>query len=461
MVKKGEILNLDIDSLAYGGRGVARHGQFVVFVDKALPSEKVNALIYKTRKGYGEARILDVLSESNGRVEPVCEHFSYCGGCSHQHLEYSEQLTQKKNQVKDIFMRQAGINNLEITSIIPSESAYHYRNKMEFTFSSRRWRLPDEKPQKPADYALGLHIPKRWDKILDINNCHIQQMKGNDILNFVREESKKLNIKPYNQKTHIGFLRHLVLRFGINTGDIMVNIVTSYEDTELLTPLVKILVSKFPEINSVVNNINTKKADTAYGEWENTLSGQSYIEEKIGDLTFEISSNSFFQTNTLQAENLYETILSGADLSGTETVFDLYSGTGTIALYLARYAQEIIGFEAVDTAVEDALRNSVINGVGNVRFIRKNLEKKIQDSTLPDPDVIVVDPPRAGLVGKAIDSILSYQAKKIIYVSCNPSTQARDTVSILDKGYALKSMTLIDMFPHTPHIETVAVFEWE
>ena len=192
----------------------------------------------------------------------------------------------------------------------------------------------------------------------------------------------------------------------------MVNIVTSYDNTELLTPLIQTLVSRFPEINSVVNNINTKKADTAYGEWENTLSGQSYIEEKIGGLTFEVSSNSFFQTNTLQAEKLYEAILKGANLSGTETIFDLYSGIGTIALYLSRHAREVIGFEAVDTAVEDALRNSVRNGVGNGRFVRKNLEKRIQDTTLPEPDVIVADPPRAGLLGKAIDNILSYEAKK-------------------------------------------------
>ncbi len=459
MIKKGEILNLNIDSLAFGGRGVARHDHCVIFVDKALPNQEVNALIYKKRKGYGEARILDILKESDKRTDPVCEHFSFCGGCAHQHLDYTEQTAQKKIQVEDIFSRQAGIKDFQISTLIPAENIYHYRNKMEFTFSNRRWILPDEKQGTASDFALGLHIPRRWDKILDINICHIQQTIGNEIVNFVREESKKLELKPYDQKTHNGFLRHLVLRFGIHTGNIMVNFVTSYENTDLLTPLVNSLVSRFPEITSVINNINRRKADIAYGEWENILYGNAYIEEKIGDLTFEISSNSFFQTNTLQAEKLYTEILKKAKLTGKETVFDLYCGTGTMTLFLAKQAQKVIGFEVVKGAVEDALRNSVRNGIGNARFIQSNLEKKLNDESLPIPDVVVVDPPRAGLLGYAVKNTLSLGAKRIIYVSCNPTTQARDSVEFNQGGYKLKSMTLVDMFPHTPHVETIGVFE--
>ena len=459
MVKKGEILNLNIDSLAYGGRGVARHDHCVVFVDKALPNQEVSALIYKKRRGYGEARILDILKESEKRTAPVCEHFSHCGGCAHQHLDYTEQTEQKKKQVEDIFSRQAGLKDFKISTLIPAKDIYHYRNKMEFTFSNRRWTLPDEKQSTASDFALGLHVPRRWDKILNINACHIQQTVGNEIVNFVREESKRLELKPYDQKTHNGFLRHLVLRFGIHTKNIMVNFVTSYENIELLTPLVDSLVSRFPEITSVLNNVNRRKADTAYGEWENILYGTSYIEENIDDLTFEISSNSFFQTNTLQAEKLYAEILKEAKLTGKEIVFDLYCGTGTMALYLARQAQEVIGFEVVEVAVEDAIRNSVRNGIGNVRFVHTNLEKYRPDNSLPVPDVVVVDPPRAGLQGFAVKSILSFGAKRIIYVSCNPSTQARDTLAFLQGGYDLKSMILIDMFPHTPHVETIGVFE--
>ena len=459
MVKKGETLALNIDSLAYGGRGVARHDHCVIFVDKALPYQEVNAFIYKKRRGYGEARILDILKESEKRTDPVCEHFSHCGGCAHQHLDYTEQIEQKRRQVEDIFSRQAGIKDFQVSAIIPAEEIYHYRNKMEFTFSSQRWILSDEKKGTESDFALGLHVPRRWDKILNINACHIQQIVGNEIVNFVRTESKRLGLKPYNQKTHNGFLRHLVLRFGIHSGDIMVNFVTSYEKTELLTPLVDSLISQFPEITSVLNNVNRRKADTAYGEWENILYGTSYIEEKINDLTFEISSNSFFQTNTRQAEKLYAEILKEAKLTGKEIVFDLYCGTGTMALYLARQAQEVIGFEVVKVAVEDAIRNSVRNGIGNVRFVHTNLEKYKPDISLPVPDVVVVDPPRVGLQGSAVKSILSFGAKKIIYVSCNPSTQARDTLAFLEGGYQLKSMILIDMFPHTPHVETIGVFE--
>lgn len=459
MVKKGEIINLSIDSLAYGGRGVARHDNCVVFVDKALPNQEVNALIYKKRRGYGEARILDILKETEKRADPVCEHFSYCGGCVHQHLDYTEQTAQKKKQVEDIFSRQVGIKDFHISNLIPAEEIYNYRNKMEFTFSNRRWTLPDEKPGINSAFALGLHVPKRWDKILDINTCHIQQTIGNEILQFVKKESRRLELKPYDQKTHNGFLRHLVLRFGINTGNIMVNFVTSYENTELLSPLVDSLISRFPHITSVVNNINRRKGDTAYGEWENTLHGTAYIEEKIGDLTFEISSNSFFQTNTKQAEKLYAEILKKAKLTGKETVFDLYCGTGTMALFLAKQAQEVMGFEVVKGAVEDALRNSVRNGIANVRFVHTNLEKYVPDNSLPVPDVVIVDPPRAGLQGTAVKTVLSFGAKRIIYVSCNPATQARDTVELNQGGYKLKSMTLVDMFPHTPHVETIGVFE--
>ena len=459
MVKKGDTLSLNIDSLAYGGRGVARHDHCVIFVDKALPYQEVSAFIYKKRRGYGEARILEILKESEKSTDPVCEHFLHCGGCAHQHLDYTEQIEQKRKQVEDIFSRQAGIKNFQVSALIPAEEIYHYRNKMEFTFSSRRWILSDEKKDAESDFALGLHIPRRWDKILNINTCHIQQVVGNEIVNFVREESKKLGLKPYDQKTHNGFLRHLVLRFGIHTGDIMVNIVTSYEKTELLVPLVDSLISRFPEITSILNNVNRSKADTAYGEWENTLYGASCIEEKIDDLTFEISSNSFFQTNTRQAEKLYAEILKEAKLTGKEIVFDLYCGTGTMALYLARQAKEVIGFEVVGVAVEDAIRNSVRNGIGNVQFVRTNLEKYRPDNSLPVPDVVVVDPPRAGLQGSAVKSILSFGAKRIIYVSCNPSTQARDTLAFKQGGYELKSMVIIDMFPHTPHVETIGVFE--
>ena len=267
--------------------------------------------------------------------------FEYCGGCTFQQLNYDEQIGQKKQQVIDAFQRLAGLGTVKIDKIISSDNIYNYRNKMEFTFSNRRWTLPNEPKDAPQSFALGLHIPGRFDKILDINECHIQPELGNKILNFIREKAIELKLKPYYSKTHIGFLRHLVLRFGINTDEIMVNIVTSYENTDFLIPLVNDLIDEFPQITSVINNINTRKADIAFGEYEIILHGTSTITDKIGDLTFEISANSFFQTNTLQAEKLYQAVMDGANLKGKETVYDLYCGTGSISLFLAQKAKEV------------------------------------------------------------------------------------------------------------------------
>jgi 23S rRNA (uracil1939-C5)-methyltransferase len=338
---------------------------------------------------------------------------------------------------------------------------------MEFTFSNRRWRLPTEPEDATQSFALGLHIPGRFDKILDINECHIQPKIGNDILNFVREKAIELKLKPFDVKTHIGFLRHLVLRFGANTDEIMVNIVTSYENTDFLFPLVQDLIKKFPQITSVINNINTRKGDTAFGEYEILMHGDPIITDKIGDLTFEISANSFFQTNTLQAEELYQAVLDGADLTGEETVYDLYCGTGSISLFLAQKAKAVYGFEMIRSAVEDAQRNAVANSIDNAQFFKANLDtyfkgyvsfsnftKKFEISK---PDVVVIDPPRAGMHEDFVRYLPKLGAKKIVYVSCNPTTQARDLKILFAKRYKLTNATVVDMFPHTPHIETVVV----
>ncbi len=373
-IKKGTEVNLTIESLAFGGKGIAKVDDFVIFVKNAIPGQTVKAFIYKKRSGYAEARPVEVIKESPNYTVPLCEHFKYCGGCTFQQLNYSEQVEQKKQQVIDAFQRLAGMDGVKIDKVIPSNTIYNYRNKMEFTFSNRRWILPDEPKDAPQGFALGLHIPGRFDKILDINECHIQPKLGNEILNFVREKAIELKLKPYDQKTHIGFLRHLVLRFGINTDEIMVNIVTSYENTDFLFPLVEDLIKNFPQITSVINNINTRKGDTAFGEYEIIMHSEQIITDKIGDLTFEISANSFFQTNTLQAEKLYQAVMDGVDLNGEETVYDLYCGTGSISLFLAQKAKEVYGFEMIGSAVEDAQRNAVANGIENAQFFKANLD---------------------------------------------------------------------------------------
>ncbi|MBU0528718.1 23S rRNA (uracil(1939)-C(5))-methyltransferase RlmD [bacterium] len=468
-IKKGTEVNLTIESLAYGGKGVAKVNNFVVFVKNAIPGQIVRALIYKKRSAFAEARPIEILKESANATAPRCKHFAHCGGCTFQQLDYAAQIEQKKQQVIDAFQRLAGLDAVKIDKVIPSNNIYNYRNKMEFTFSNRRWRLPTEPEDAPQSFALGLHIPGRFDKILDINECHIQPKLGNEILNFVREKAIELNLKPYDAKTNIGYLRHLVLRFGVNTNEIMVNIVTSYENTDFLIPLVQDLIEKFPQITSVVNNINTRKADVAFGEYEIIMHGTPVITDKIGNLTFEISSNSFFQTNTLQAEKLYQAVIDGADLNGEEIIYDLYCGTGSISLFLAHKAKAVYGFEMIRSAVDDAQRNAEANGIENVQFYKANLDTHFKGYVsfsnftkkfkISKPDVVVIDPPRAGMHEDMVYYLPKFGAKKIVYISCNPTTQARDLKILFTKGYQLNSTTMVDMFPHTPHIETVVVLK--
>ena len=461
-VKKGQEYELEIESLAYGGKGISRINDFVIFVKNAIPGQKVRALVYRKRKGYAEARPLEIINESEHLVDAPCIHFLTCGGCKVQQLSYDEQIEQKKQQIENIFQRQAGINDFKLDAVVPSEQIFNYRNKMEFTFSNNRWVLPDEPEGVSRDFALGMHIPKRWDKILNIDECHLMPEIGTKILNETQKLAKELNLKPYDQKTHNGYLRYLQMRFGHFTNEILVNLVTSYENTDLLKPLVDGLIKEFPQISTVVNNINSRKADVAFGEYELHLHGKPCLEEKLGDLTFEISANSFFQTNSIMAEKLYQTALESAKLTGKEIVFDLYCGTGSISLFLAQKAKEVHGFEVIVSSVEDATRNAVRNGVGNAFFHVANLDNFFKfgvGKKYPKPDVIVVDPPRAGMHKFMTNYLPRFEAKKIIYISCNPTTQARDTEVLQQNGYKLKSLTMVDMFPHTPHVETVGIFE--
>ena len=418
-VKKGQELDLTIESLAYGGKGIARVDDFVIFVKNAIPGQKIRALIYRKRKGYGEARPLEILSESSNAVEPRCTHFQTCGGCKVQQLDYNEQISQKKQQVEDIFIRQGGIKDFMVSKVIPSKDIFYYRNKMEFTFSNNRWVLPEEPEGANKDFALGMHIPKRWDKILDINECHLMPKIGTEILNKTQSLSKELQLKPYDQKTHNGFLRYLILRFGHFTKDILVNIVTSYENIDLLQPLVDGLKKSFPEITTIVNNINTRKADVSFGEYEIHLYGKPALQEKLGDIDFEISANSFFQTNSPMAEELYQTAVNAAKLNGDEVVYDLYCGTGSIAMFIANKVKEVHGFEVIVSAVEDATRNAVQNGIGNVFFHVANLDnffKFGKGSKYPRPDVIFIDPPRAGMHKFMTNYLPKFEAKKIVLV---------------------------------------------
>ena len=461
-VVKGAELELKIESLAYGGMGLARKDNFVIFVKDSIPGQTVSVRIYKKRKGYAEARVLQIITESPNAVEACCNHYWICS--KNQKLSYPEQLKEKAEQVEDIFNRLGGLSEFKLDEIKGADPIYHYRNKMEFTFSPNRWVLSSEPEGVHSSFALGLHVPGRFDKILDINECHIQPKIGNKILSISRKvclENPKL--VPYDPKTHVGFLRYLVLRFGINTGHLMINIVTAYDDINKLSPLIDTLLEQIPEITSLVNNVNTRKSDVAFGEYETLLYGEPFIQEKIGDLVFDISANSFFQTNTSQGETLYEEVKKASGLTGKEIVYDLYCGTGTIGLYLADNAKYVYGFEVIRSALDDAEINSDRNGIKNIQFLKANLDTFFKSGQLPKkipkPNIVIIDPPRAGMHPDMVKYLPKLNAEKIVYVSCNPTTQARDIVQLVKSGWKLKSMTLVDMFPHTPHIETVALLK--
>ena len=460
-IKRGTEIELEIESLAYGGMGLARIENFVIFVKYAIPGQKVLARIYKKRKGYAEAQVLETLVESPNAVNVCCKHYWICSKI--QSLSYDEQIKEKSSQVEDALVRLGGFLNFKLDKVQKANLIYHYRNKMEFTFSPNRWVLESEPEGVDKSFALGLHIPGRFDKILDIHNCHIQPEIGNKILAAAREVClANPELRPYDPRSHIGFLRFLMLRFGVNTGDLMVNVVTSYHDIDKLSPLTDLLLEKFPEITSLVNNVNTRKADVAFGEYETLLYGEPFIKEKLGDLTFEISANSFFQTNTTQGEVLYKEVEDALELEGDEIIYDLYCGTGTIGLFLSKSAKQVFGFEVIRSALDDAEKNADRNEITNTQFFKANLDTFFKTGQLPNripkPDAIVVDPPRAGMHQDMANYLPKLKAKKIVYVSCNPTTQARDARILNDHGYKIKRSTMVDMFPHTPHIETVMLF---
>ncbi|HHZ99352.1 MAG TPA: 23S rRNA (uracil(1939)-C(5))-methyltransferase RlmD [Candidatus Marinimicrobia bacterium] len=459
--KKGDELELTVESLAFGGKGVAHLNGYVIFIKGALPDQKVLARLTKRRNGYGEAKTLEILKETPSYITSKCDHFPTCGGCSFQDFDYYAQIEQKKAQVIDLFRRIGHMDKPKLNQVVPAEEIFHYRNKMEFSFSNRRWVLPEEEENAEADFALGLHIPGRFDKILDISTCWIQKPVANEILNTVRNVAQKTGLTPYDIREHSGYLRHLIIRLGERTDEVMVNIVTSREEKELLEPIVEGIKKVHPSVTSIVNNITRRRAGVSYGEWEVLLHGRPTITERLGDFTFEISANSFFQTNSVQGEKLYKIARDFAEFRGDEILYDLYCGTGSTSIFMAQQVKQVYGFEVVPPAVEDAVRNAVSNGIINCRFFPANLDKFFRKSSIlseiEPPDIVFLDPPRAGMHPKLVNDVVDMSPEKIVYISCNPSTQARDVALLSEKGFKLKNLAMVDMFPHTPHIETVAL----
>ena len=458
-VKRNQELTVKIEKVTFGGKGLARLNDYVIFIKDTIPGDEARVRIVKRKPAYAEARLLQISKASPLRLDPPCPYFSWCGGCTWQNVSYREQLRFKSEHVTESLKHLADLSQVNILEPIAADKIWAYRNKMEFSFSDRRWLLPSELKIDTIDrsYALGLHISGTFDKILHIDNCLLQSKAANSVLRLTDAFCKQQQLLPYSLKTHEGYLRFLMIRESLYHNEIMVNLVTAQKRPKQLLPLAHLLMEEVPQVCSVINNINSKKAQIAYGEEEILLAGKDHIEERLGSFKFKISANSFFQTNTTQVLRLYKSVLEFSELKSEDIVWDLYSGTGTISIFLASRAQYVYGFELVESAVEDAVYNANYNNLNNIRFVSGDLLYNLRDFKYK-PDIIVVDPPRSGLHPKVCDIISSSPARRIIYVSCNPTTLARD-VKLLHGSYQLVKVQPVDMFPHTYHIETVSQLE--
>lgn len=431
--------------------------------------DRVSAEVFKIKKNYVNARLCEILELSPHRVEPRCSHFGVCGGCKWQHVAYDEQVVIKRKRIGDVLTHIGGVQDPPLAPAIPAASPYNYRNKIEFSFSGQRYLLEDEEPGgkllKPADFALGFHAPRFYEKVVDIDECHIATPEMSTVLGVVKTFAWEHGLSIYSTQTHEGFLRNLVIRHAVSTGELMVNLVTSSYDEALMAELLGDLRGALGEgLTTFVNNTTDRKNTAAIGDHEHLIYGPGVIIEKVGGHTFSISANSFFQTNSIQAVNIYDTVVEQAQLKPTDVVYDLYSGIGVIALYVSSRCESVLGIEVVDSAVSDARANAERNGVENCRFEKldlKDIKKVAKDlASYGHPDVIIVDPPRAGLHPNVVQALQDLSPRRIVYVSCNPASLARDVKILLDAGtYTLETVVPIDMFPHTNHVECVARLE--
>jgi 23S rRNA (uracil1939-C5)-methyltransferase len=446
-VRKGEELELRIDSLAFGGSGVARHDGFVVFVRGGVPGDDVRARITKVKRGFAEGIVTELVHSSDSRVAAPCRHFGVCGGCRFQDLAYSVQLAEKERQVRDALVRIGRFAEPPLDPIVPAASQFAYRNKLEYSFTSGE-----------DGVDLGFHRAGRWDEVIGIEECLLTTDVGNAIRLAVRGWAREEQLEVYDQENGSGYLRHLVVREGRNTGQALVVLVTAPGERFEAGYLVDVL-RRFPEVRSIHWAINDTPAEQTNLPTK-LLWGADAIEEEILGLRFRIRPSAFLQTNTEMAERLYELAREYAGLSGEENVFDLYCGTGTIGLALATSAGAVWGVEISEEAVACAIENAVLNGIDNARFFAGNVGQSIEElrEEAGRPDVVIVDPPRAGLAGKALQRTGALGAARIVYVSCNPTTLASDLQVLRDDyGYVLERCRPVDMFPHTPHVESVSL----
>ena len=445
-VHKGEELDLRVDSLAYGGSGVTRHDGFVVFVRGGVPGDDVRARVTKVKRGFAEGVVTEIVGPSASRVEAPCRHFGVCGGCRFQDLAYDVQVAEKERQVRDALVRIGRFDEPPLEPIVPATSQYGYRNKLEYSFTTT-----------DDGVDLGFHRAGRWDEVIGIEECLLTTDVGNAVRLAVRGWAREERLEAYDQAAGHGYLRHLVVREGRNTGQMLVVLVTAPGERFEPGYLVDVL-RRFPEVRSIHWAINDTPAEQTNLPTK-LLWGEEAIEEEILGLRFRVRPSAFLQTNTEMAERLYELAREYAGLTGSENVYDLYCGTGTIGLSLARDARSVWGLEISEEAVACAIENAELNGIGNARFFAGNVGQTIEElrEEAGEPDLLVVDPPRAGLAGKALRRTGALGAPRIVYVSCNPTTLASDLQVLRDEyGYALERCRPLDMFPHTPHVESVS-----
>ncbi len=456
ILRKGDTVELKIDNMAYGGQGIARLDRFVVFVRGAIPGDRIKGLLFRKKKDFAEARMMELLEPSPDRVQAPCPYSGYCGGCQWQHVKYERQLQYKRAHIEEAMTRIGSLPEIQVRDVVPAEKRFAYRNKMEFSFSDRRWLLPEEMDRQDVDagFALGLHVPGTYHKVIDMEACLLQQETGNQILREVKKYVRNCGIPVYGLKTHKGFWRFLMVRYSLAHDEWMVNLVTSEKKREAVEPLSMALCRRIDSIKTVINNINTRKASIAVGEREIVLSGEGVIRDRIGPYNFQISANSFFQTNPLGAEKLYKKVIDYAELNGSQTVLDLYSGTGTIPIFLSNHAKSVIGMEISKSALLDANINCRANGVQNCRFILGDIRESLAFLNMK-PDVLVIDPPRAGMHKDVLARVMELGTERIVYISCNPATMARDVGQMI-QDYEVVEIQPVDMFPHTYHIEAIA-----
>lgn len=455
------LLNVELFDIGHEGVAVGKVDEMVVFVEDAVPGDIVNAQVLKKKKKYMEAKATEIVKPSPFREIPFCEHFGTCGGCKWQHLSYAKQLHFKQHQVEQTLKRISGLHVPELLPILGSKETRFYRNKLEYTFSEKRW-LTKEEILQDIDFssqpALGFHIPGRFDKVLDIRNCYLQPDPSNAIRLEVRNYATSHDLSFFNIKEQHGFLRNLLIR-NSTTGELMVVLVVFEDRKEEIHRLLNHLKTTFQAITSLFYIVNTKRNDSISDQEPILFYGNDHILEKMEGLNFKISPKSFYQTNSLQAYELYKVTRTFADIKPHEIVYDLYTGTGTIANFVAHQAKKVVGIEYVEDAIKDALLNSTLNDIKNTSFYAGDIKDVLSNELIEKEgraDVIITDPPRAGMHEDVVKKIIEIRPERIVYVSCNPATQARD-LQLMSENYEIKKVQPVDMFPHTYHLENIVL----